>query len=246
MDDNNDTINMSKNNQLSVFQKLVLIFTNPAKVFEDIIINPNWLIPTIIIIIIAIGSSFLIYDIQLEAQKDSFLKNENIPDEQKNLIIDRFAEAKESATRMVQPIIAIVLITFVSFTAVAGIFLLVGNYLFGGKAKYTQVLAVYAWGYMVAIPEAIVKIPMVLAKNSIHVYTSLALLFDPKESDTVLFKIANAVDLFSIWRLALWAIGLGVIYKFSKEKSNYIVIGLYAIYVFAYIGISSIFGGLIG
>jgi hypothetical protein len=246
METNIDNINSNKNNKLPVFQKLILIFTNPGKVFENLERHPDWLLPTILIIVFAIGSSFLVYDIQLEAQKEKFLKNEQIPEERKDIIIERFDEAKDSPTRMIQPIVAIILITFISFAAVAGIFLLAGNFMFGGKAKYIQMLAVYAWGYMVAIPETIVKIPMILTKNSMHVYTSLALLFDPSESETVLFKLANAVDLFSIWRIALWAIGLGVVYKFSKEKSNYIVIGLYIIYVFVYIGISSLFGGLLG
>ena len=182
----------------------------------------------------------------MEAQKEKFLRNDKITEDQRDLIIERFDEAKDSPTRMIQPSIAVIVITFISFATVAGIFLLVGNFVFGGKATYVQVLSVYAWGYMVAIPETIVKIPMMLAKNSAHVYTSLALLFDPSDSETVLFKLANAVDLFSIWRIALWAIGLGCVYKFSKEKSNFIVIGLYVIYVFIYIGISSLFGGLIG
>lgn len=245
MEDNVDTINTG-NNKLPAVQKLILIFTNPGKVFENLALYPDWLLPTILIIAIAIGSSFLVYDIQLEAQKEKILKNEQIPDERKDLILERFDEAKESPTRMIQPIVAIILITFISFATVAGVFLLAGNFIFGGKAKYIQMLAVYAWGYMVSIPETIVKIPMVLTKNSVHIYTSLALLFDPSESETVIFKLANAIDLFSIWRIALWAIGLGVVYKFSKEKSNYIVIGLYVIYVFIYIGISSLFGGLIG
>ncbi|MCK5032365.1 MAG: YIP1 family protein [Calditrichia bacterium] len=246
MENNFNTIDTNQNKKLPLFQKLILIITNPGKVFENLALHPDWLLPTILIIVLAIGSSFLVYDIQLEAQKERFLKNDKIPDDRKELIMERFDEAKDSPTRMVQPTIAIIVITFISFAAVAGIFLLVGNFMFGGKAKYIQLLAVYAWGYMVAIPETLVKIPMMLTKNSIHVYTSLAVLFDPAESETVLFKIANAVDLFSIWRIALWAIGLGVVYKFSKEKSNYIVIGLYVIYVFIYIGISSLFGGLIG
>jgi hypothetical protein len=246
MDDNIDTFNTNKNEKLPVFQKLILIFTNPGKVFENLSFHPDWLVPTLLIIVLAIGASFLVLDIQMETQKEKFLKNDKITDEQKNLIIERFDEAKNSPTKMIRPSVAVVVITFISFAAVAGIFLLVGNFMFGGKATYVQVLAVYAWGYMVAIPETIVKIPMMLAKNSAHVYTSLALLFDPSDSETVLFKLANAVDLFSVWRIVLWAIGLGCVYKFSKEKSNYIVIGLYVIYVFISIGISELFDGLVG
>ena len=104
-------------------------------------------------------------------------------------------------------------------------------------------LAVYAWGFMVSIPEAVIKIPLMLAKNSIHVYTSLAIFFDPSESETVLFKIANAVDVFALWRVALWAIGFGVIYKFSAGKSYGVVGAWYVIWIVVSIALSSIFKG---
>ncbi len=231
---------------ISLTQKLILIFTNPTKVFENLVLKPDWIIPTLLIIVFSIGASFFVYDIQLDDQRQKFLKNENIPEERKDLILEQLDEAQNSSTRMIRPIVAIIIFTFVSIAAVAGVLLIAGNFVLGGKADYKSMLAIYAWGYLVAIPETLIKIPLMMAKESVHVYTSLALLFDPSDAETVIFKLANAVDLFSIWRIVLWSIGFSIVYKLSGEKSYSVVISLYVIYVLIYIGISSLFGGIFG
>ncbi len=231
---------------ISLTQKLILIFTNPTKVFENLVLKPDWIIPALLIIVFSIGASFFVYDIQLDDQRQKFLKNENIPEERKDLILEQLDEAQNSSTRMIRPIVAIIIFTFVSIAVVAGVLLIAGNFVLGGKADYKSMLAIYAWGYLVAIPETLIKIPLMMAKESVHVYTSLALLFDPSDAETVIFKLANAVDLFSIWRIVLWSIGFGVVYKLSGEKSYSVVISLYVVYVLIYIGISSLFGGIFG
>jgi hypothetical protein len=78
------------------------------------------------------------------------------------------------------------------------------------------------------------------------VYTSLAIMFDSTESGTLLFSLANAVDIFSIWRLALWALGFGILYKFSQAKS-WMAVGIwYVIGIFIYYGLNRLTGGMLG
>ena len=232
--------------KISVLEKLGLIFTNPVKVFKNITFFPDWITPIVLIIVFSIASSFFVYDLQIDAQEKKILSNENIPEQQKEIIAERFDEARNSDTRMIQPIIGIIIFIFGSFALVAGVFLVTGKYILGGEADFKTLLAVYGWGYLVAIPESIIKIPLMLAKNSIHVYTSLAILFDPSEADTILFKIANAVDVFSLWRVVLWAIGFGIVFKFSQGRSYTVVGVLYVIYIAIYIGFSTLTGGMFG
>ena len=72
------------------------------------------------------------------------------------------------------------------------------------------------------------------------------MLFDPSEADTVMFKIANAVDVFALWRVVLWAIGFGVVYKFTQGKSYAVVGAWYVIWIVVSIALSSLFGGIFG
>jgi hypothetical protein len=140
-------------------------------------------------------------------------------------------------TATVFPIIG----TFLVVLVVGVAFLFTGNVVLGGSSTFKHMLAVASWGYLVSIVESVIKIPLMLAKGSIHVYTSLAVLFDTSEFNTVLFKIADAFDVFVIWRVIVWAIGFGIMYKFSKNKSLMAVIVLAVIYFAISIGLGSLF-----
>jgi hypothetical protein len=62
----------------------------------------------------------------------------------------------------------------------------------------------------------------------------------------LLFTLANAIDIFSIWKLAVWAIGFGVVYKFSSAKS-WIAVGLwYVLGILIFYGLNTLTGGMLG
>jgi hypothetical protein len=227
--------------QLSTGTKLGLIFTNPTRVFESLTKKPDWLIPTLIIVILSVASAYFLRDITMEMQKERILASERIPEEQKDTLLQQFEQG--GSMQVIMGMVGAVVFVFASFAIVAALFMFTGNVVLGGQANYKTMLAVYAWGFMASVPEAIIKIPLMLAKNSIHVYTSLAILFDTSESETVLFKIANAIDIFALWRVALWAIGFSVVYKFTKGKSYAVIGAWYVIWVAVSIGLSSLFQG---
>jgi len=236
-----EEIQTTQETSLSIGSKLGLIFTNPKRVFESLKIKPDWLVPTLIIVVLSVASAFFLKDITLEMQKERIIASENIPEEQKEVILQRFEDS--GSMQMIMGMVGAVVFVFASFALVAGLYLFTGNVILGGQSNFKTLLAVYAWGFMPSIPEAIIKIPLMLAKNSIHVYTSLAILFDTSESETVLFKIANAVDIFALWRVALWAIGFSVVYKFTEGKSYAVIGAWYIIWVVVSIALSSLFQG---
>jgi len=227
--------------QLSTGAKLGLIFTNPKRVFESLKTKPDWLIPTLIIVILSVASAYFLRDVTMEMQKERILASENIPEEQKEAILQQFEQG--GSMQMILGMVGAVVFVFASFALVAGLFMFTGNVILGGQSNFKTMLAVYAWGFMASVPEAIIKIPLILAKNSIHVYTSLAILFDTSESETVMFKIANAVDIFALWRVALWAIGFSIVYKFTEGKSYAVIGAWYVIWIAVSIALSSIFQG---
>jgi hypothetical protein len=226
--------------KLSLSSKLWLIFTNPSTVFKNLAVYPDWIMPALIIVVLSIVSAFLVKDFAIEAQKNRFSNSERFTEEQKNVLIEKMEQQAESPIQMVMMIIGSIVYVIASITFAAALFLFTGNVILGGSSDYRTMLAVYAWGFLVAIPETLIKIPMVLAKKSIHVYTSLAVLFDPSEAQTIVFKLANAIDIFALWRVTLWAIGFGIVYKFSNGKS-YTVIGVwYIIWILISIAVSTL------
>ena len=123
--------------------------------------------------------------------------------------------------------------------------LLVGNTFMGGSAKYGKLLNITAWAFMINILETIVKIPLMLNKWTLEVYTGLGVL-GIGEKGSFINSLLAGIDIFAIWRIILMAIGMGIIY--NKKTRPYAVGMLIAWFVLKIIGagISSFLGGVTG
>jgi len=85
--------------------------------------------------------------------------------------------------------------------------------------------------------------------TSFGVTTSLAILLPTPqvgESKTLLYRLLSRFDIFTIWTLVLWIIGLAVVYKFSTKKSATMVLTLWAIYIVLVVALGSLLGGIFG
>ncbi len=236
----------SNTENISVVSRMVNVFSNPSRAFVNLGTYKDWLIPILIIIVVDIGRQMVMQDLEITAVKDRIMRNEQIPEEQKEAILDRIEQDSQSTGAMLRSFGGIVIMTFIFTLVVAGLYLFTGNVIMGGTSTYSSLLSVYALGSLIFIPEHIVKTALALSKGSSAVYTSLAILFDPAESSTLLFTLANAIDIFSIWKLAVWAIGFGVVYKFSPAKS-WIAVGIwYVIGIFVFYGLNTLTGGMLG
>lgn len=99
----------------------------------------------------------------------------------------------------------------------------------------------YSWVGLIGALELLVRMPLVMAKGTMNVYTSLAVLMDVSQRKTVLFQLLNAFDVFTIWKIILWSMGMRIVYKFSSSKGYTATISLYLIYLVITIGLSQLF-----
>jgi len=230
--------------ELSAVQRAVKIYSDPESAFESIREKPTWLFPVLVTIILALITIFSTTDLQLQAQKDAILKSEMIPEDQKDQILENMEENQSSFVKTkILPSGMAVIGTFFYFAIAAGIFMMIGNLIMGGNTTFKQNFALFAWGSLIGVAETVVKVPLMLSKGSYKVYTSLALLMDESQSKTVLFQLLDAIDLFAIWKVIVFAIGFGVIYKFGKKKGYMAVVPLYIIIVAISIGFKQMFSG---
>ncbi len=216
------------------------VLTEPATAFENIKAYPNWLFPILLSLIVSLSFVYYTQDISLEYQKKSILESEQLTEEQKDAALERFEEPGVFMT-LVMPSIGVVVSVFLIPALMAAILMLFGNFAFGGNAEFKTLFSVAAWGGMVGVVEAIVKLPLMVIRHTYEVYTSLALLLEPADSKSIIFKLFNAVDLFSIWKIIVFSIAFSVVYKFSKGKSYGTIISLYVVYTFIIIGLGQLF-----
>ncbi len=226
--------------KMSIGKRIINIYLSPVEFFKNLKDHPTWLVPYILTILVAILFSLSTKDIMLDFQKEAIYNSKRIPEEFKDKAIERM-ENKSDTRRYIETIGGTTVSLTVILLVAAGAFWIMGNFVLGGEASYKQMVSMYSWVGMIGLLESLIKLPLVLAKNSIHVYTSLAVFMDPSKYRTPLFMLLNAVDIFTIWRIALWTIGFGMIYNFSRGKALSGVLVLYALYLAGSIALATIF-----
>ena len=95
---------------------------------------------------------------------------------------------------------------------------------------FKNVLSIYSYSSLIGVISYMVKLPLILSKNSLEVYTSPALFLPGSAKETTLFKIAALLDVFTIWQIIVISIGMGVIYKVGFQKSLSVVGTMFVIY----------------
>ena len=234
---------------MSILSNIINTYIAPSKVFESIK-DFEWkkaLVPLLVLAVLGIISYSIIQDLADDYGYEkavSVIENmDRLTDEQK---VEQIAKIEE---RMDGPQITSWVssglggpITVLFMTLIA---LLVGNTFMGGGAKYGQLLNVTAWAFMINILETIVKIPLMLNKWTLEVYTGLGV-FGIGEKGSFINSLLAGVDIFAIWRIILIAIGMGIIY--NKKTQPYAVGMLIAWFVLKIIGagLNSFLGGITG
>jgi hypothetical protein len=230
--------------EMGVFEKIAGIFISPRETFEALDRKPTWLVPFIIIVVMTLGMTVLTRDIGMQDMMAKFQARE-MPQEQ----IDKIAAQSQGIGKYIGYVM-IPVATLAIWAIFAGVLLFCGNTLLGGSAKFKKVFSMMSWSSLVGALAIIVNTAIILSKGTTQgVTTSLAVLLPvPGLSDkpSLLYRLISKFDLFTVWSLILWMIGLSVIYKFTMKKSAGLVIALWAVWIVISIAFGSLFGGMFG
>lgn len=214
--------------QLSVMQRIIAVFTSPAKSFACIETAPKTIVPIIIISVISLGFVLLAGDIiknETLTQQEAKFEEQNMEPAQ----IDQALAMTEKVMTFTMPLFAVLGPIFI-VTIVAGVFMFVGNVILGGKASFKKVFSVTAWAWLILTFSTFIILPLIMAKGSMLVSLSLAAFLPDSSRTTFLYNLLAKVDIFFIWWMAVYSIGLAVIYKMRTQKVAVAVVSVYVIY----------------
>jgi hypothetical protein len=225
----------------NLFQRTIGVFTAPQQTFNDIARQPNWIFPLILVLVAAmiftqILIPALLADQEASPQYQEMLQRDDVSAEDLESII----EVQQKATKNFAAVGAGVF-TLIAALLASAILLFVGNIIMGGNGKFLQMFSVYCWGGLIGILGYLIRLPISISNVTMKVYLGPAILLSSESQETALFKIAAALDIFVIWRIALIAIGFAAIYKINMNKSVSIVGSLYVLMVAAGIILSGAF-----
>lgn len=224
---------------LSFGAKLWNIYVDPRKTFASVRSNHEWLILWLLVAAISIAAFIpvrgIIKQAQIQAVEEQLDKNQNIPAERRQEILDRVATQFDNPLYM----LFVPAAQIIGLVVVAGILLFIGNIIFGGTASYLRMLNAYAWTGMIVIVGSLVTVPLIAAKGSMDVSIGLGVLAGP-DTGPFLKKILTSFELFGLWQVWLSSVAVSVIAGVDSKKALYGVGTAWLVWVLIQGGLSTL------
>ncbi|MDH4156138.1 MAG: YIP1 family protein [candidate division Zixibacteria bacterium] len=219
----------------SIWGIIVRVFSAPQQAFEDFKPRPRILVLLVITIVIgaiaALGTAKYTALLQYELLSTS----PQIPQQ----LLDQMRQAatevelgKAIPTGGVFAVIVGLLVALVAW--------FVGGFLMGGKAKFKTVWAATLLGGLIMELGSLVRLPLIMAKDSMYVSLGLAAFLPGKDFRSILYGLLYYFDIFMVWTIIVTGIGYGIIFGISRGKGITAAFIGFAIFVLLSITLSSV------
>lgn len=233
--------NLQEEIELSHTDKLVGVFTEPAKTFESIskfqIKTIDWLLPFSVLLIAVILSTFVamsnpqvkadaiekrLEDIRKDLDKqvaEGKLSKEEA--NQRLEMIESQVEKMSGTIGMVIQSVSILIFGFIIFFIVCGAYFLVIKFGLKDQGTYKHVLAASGLTAYIGIIQVALATILTLVFNRVVQDVSAASLLNYDKSTIAGFLLAK-VDVISIWSYVVLSIGLAKLFK-SENLKKYLI-----------------------
>jgi hypothetical protein len=237
---------------LSQLQRVTNTFTAPSKTFEDIKRgNKSWWLPFIILMI---ASYILFAAITIKVTWPQVAEN-SIHLSPKGE--DRMAQAspaqRETSMKWTEyamegafaasPILVLVIATIITVVLWGTI-----NFVFGGKATFGSVFAVWMFASLPGLIKTLLGAVVLFAGAAPETFnlnnfapTSVGAFLNPLETNAALYKLASALDITTIWYMVLMGMGLAIVAGVKRTSGYIAVFGWWALIVLFGVGTAAVF-----
>jgi Flp pilus assembly protein TadB len=240
---------------LSFFDRLLGVYIEPKKTFEDIGRKQSWFGIFAVVGVLAIASWYIMairmdtatfMEKSQQASRRSAQSQAALTDQQK--------EAQERVVNIVRRYVmppGTGVMVLVAYLAIAGAFLLLFVIL-GAGLTFRKTLAVTCWAMappsivasIIAIAIVWVKDPEKMEIEPIsNVISNLGILVQDRKAQPALYSLLSSIDVFSAWTIALLTIGFVAVSdrKLSTGKALMGTLVLWAIWVLVKTGMTVAF-----
>jgi len=218
--------------------RMIGVIFSPQLTFQNIARKPDWLVPFLLVIIVAGIMGYLMQPLILQQNRQvqqEKLEERGMSQEE----IDQVLERSSFIKYIIVP--AGVVATAANLVITALIWLFIGNIILSSETDFKHVFSVSVYRSIIPVLGGLIKLPIILSKESLNVHFSPAIMMSDELKDTFLYKLLASLDLFNIWMIVVLCIGLAAVYKFKVNKVWPVVVILYAIYYLGAAAASSIF-----
>jgi hypothetical protein len=235
---------------LSEGQRLADTFFAPSKTFTDLRRNASWWAP---FLITAIVSLLFVYVVDQKVGFRKVVENQLQTQPKQADRIERMpADQRETAIRQQVAVTRIISYSFfilmlIWYLIVAAVLLATLKFGAGAEVKYKTLLALVFYASLPGLLKSLLSIVSILAgvtgdgftlQNPVATNPGY---FVDRAAHPVLSSFLTTLDIFTIWVLALTAIGITCITKVKRGTAFAVVFGWFAFLVLVGVGVTAIF-----
>jgi cell division protein FtsB len=238
---------------LSQWQRVTNTFAAPAKTFEDINRgNRSWWLP---LILISVAAYLFFAVVATKIGMQQVVDNQiHMNPAQEERMAQASPEQRETGAKIAlyitegifaaTPVITLGVLALLSLGLMGTI-----NFGFGGKAKYSSVLAVWLYSILPSLVKTLLGIVVIysgVAPESFNIKnfapTNLGAFLNPLETNKALYALTTSLDAVQIWSLVLLSIGIATVAGVKRSSGYIAVFGWWAIFVLFGVGMAAMMG----
>lgn len=241
-----------------VWRALVQIIASPSRLFAALRDDPRALRVILLMAVATLALALLLLKNPITGEPGPLLQDifagfddSEMAPEQRQTVERMMMGSLGYLTSLTVPVAAVVTVFAVWLVLLVEIRLLRafdppvrGEPVDASRIERKRLLAVVAHTSLIDLYELLFKLPLFLAKGSLKVFTSLAILLPEEASDSRLFKLLDSFDLFTAWKLALLALGLSIVTARARRQSALLVIVPWLLWVAGTVAFHDVFAGM--
>ena len=251
--DSNETITVSEetpggNGELTHSDKMIGVFTEPAKMFQHTskfpTRNKDWVIPVLLLFLVVALIRIIAMtneEVYFEAKKqqieqvEKMVENGTLTREQGDEAINRIDQQMEFMQGPIGWVITIattLIFGFILFFIIVGIYYLLIKFLLKGEGTFTSALVANGLTAYISILQVIIAGILTMLLGKIFTDTSVAS-FMGRDKNTMVGWALAKIDPISIWAYIILAIGFAKMFKSESTGKYYaLVFGVWLIGMF--------------
>ena len=221
-----------ESSEMSFSDKLMNVFTAPGELFDYVAKSEkqtgNWSLPLVISMIVSIVFVLVAFSQppvqdQIKDQTEKAIQKNvasgKMTQEQADMALSKNPAQPGSPLFMIFGSIGAVFMSAVALFGFGLVFWLVGKWVFKSAATYQKVLEVVGLSLYVSIVVTVITLLLVVAMGSIYATPSLALAVSHYDPADKLDKIMSAVNVGTLWFLAVIGVGLAKLFSTTTVKA---------------------------
>ncbi|HVG27603.1 MAG TPA: YIP1 family protein [Acidobacteriaceae bacterium] len=236
---------------LSQLERLADTFVAPSKTFTDIRRNASWWLPVLLVCAFSLAFAYVVlHKVGLPTLVDSVVHSSgSLEDRISNASPGDAARIRSSIEMQFRFMYIAPVFIVLAGCVIAGLFLATANFGFGGRASYSQMLAVWFYGTLPLAFISLLTIVTLLAgmqsdsfniKNTLG--TNAGYYLQGGGSPRWLITLLSSVDVFAAWSAVLLTIGVSIVAGIKRGAAAVVVFGWWALYVLGQTAMAAISG----